>query len=224
MLPRNLLRHILVLFPSKLSRLTLGGDIFLKKWILWLTVSGLLLLYVTDSYATTQRIKFDYQKNCSEFERVQKNASSSILLKGEIVGINLEEILINPSTVNNEIYHLKLTPSAKFFCNGILSQWEALTPVAPGAYFEAQILVNRQNEVIAVNADYYGEECIIKKCCRNQEKLIFELVSVLSEETFSCQVNQEARLPAGESWRQEGQIVFILFNCRDEIRAVFLPD
>ena len=195
----------------------------MKKWILWLTVGGLLLLYVTNGYATTQRIKPDYQKICSEFERIRRSASSSILI-GEIIEINREEILINPSTTNNGIYHLTLTPSAKFFCNGILSQWEALIPVAPGAYFEAQVLVNGQSEIIAVNADYYGEECIIKRCCQNQGKLIAELVSVLSGETFSCPVNQDARLPAGESWKQEGQIVFILFNFQDEIRAVFLPD
>ncbi len=196
----------------------------MKKWILWLIVAGLLLTYVTEGFTTTQRVKPGYQKNCSEFERIHKNGPGLTLLTGEIIGINREEILINPLTASNGIYHLKLAQGTKFFCNGSLSQWEALTPVAPGAYFEAQVLMNGQTEVIAVNAEYYGEECVIKKCYQNGGKLIIELIPVLSETEFSCPVDQNARLPAGESWKREGQVAYILFNCREEIRAVFLPD
>lgn len=197
----------------------------MKKWILWLIVTELPLLFITNGYATTERVRPVYQRNCSEFERIQRNVPDLILLKGEIVGINREGISVQPLTVDNGIYQLKLAQNTKFFCNGIPSQWEALKPVAADAYFEAQLLVNREKtEVIAVNAYYYGEECVIKNCFRNQGKLTVELVSVHSEATFSYPVNQAARLPAGENWRREGQVVYILFNCQEEIRAVFLPD
>lgn len=196
----------------------------MKNLILWLMITGLLLLNVTNGYATTQIVKPDYQKSRSEFEKIQKSAPGVVLLKGEIIEINHEGILINPLTNSNGMFHLKLARNAKFYCNGIMSQWEALTPVAPGACFEAQVLVNGQREAIAVNAFYYGEECVIKQCYQNQGKLTVEVFSVFSEENFSYLVNHTARLPSGESWRRAGQVVYILFNEREEIRAVFLPD
>lgn len=196
----------------------------MKNRILWTIIIGVLLLKATNGYATTHTVKPDYQKNRSEFESIQKSAPGMVLLKGEIIGINHAEILINPFTNNKEINHFKLIKGTKFFCNGIDSQWEALTPVAPGAYFEAQVIVNPKMEVIAVNAFYYGEEFVIKKYYQNQGKLILELNSVLSEWNFAYPVNQDARLPSGECWKQEGQVVYILFNGLEEIRAVFLPE
>ncbi len=195
----------------------------MKKRILIL-VFGLLLLKSTNGYATTHPIKPDYQKNRSEFENIQKSIPGSILLKGEIIGINHMEILVTPLTANTDIYRLKLVKNTKFYCNGTDSGWEALMPVAPEAYFEAQVIVNGQTEAIAVNAFYYGEECIIKKCYLNYGRLTFELISVLSEEVFISPVAKDARLPSGESWMKEGQVVYILLNEEEEIRAGFLPD
>lgn len=193
-----------------------------KKLIVTYMVGGLLLFNVTIGYATTNRIKPDFQRDW--LDKIQKNTPGLVLLKGEIIGINETEILMNSLTSNKEIYRLKLGPNTRFFCNGIDSQWEALLPVAPGAYFEAQVLVDGQKEAIAVSGFYFGEECVVKKCYQNQEKLVVELISVISEEIYTYQVNEGARLPRDNFWKEEGQVVYILYNEQEEIRAVFLPD
>lgn len=196
----------------------------MEKRIITLVIIGLLILKGTNGYATTVPVKPDYQRNHTEFERLHKSAPDSVLLKGEIIDINHHEVVVNPYNEKDDVYRLKLVRDTKFYCNGIGSEWEALIPVAPEAYFEARIIINGQTEVIAVNAFYYGEECIVGKFFQNQGKSIIELISALSEEVFVAQVNQNARLPKGENWKQEGQIVYILFNEEEEIRAVFLPD
>ncbi len=195
-----------------------------KKLITAYIVSGLMFLNVTNGYATTQRIKPDYYRNCSDLEKAQKNAPDLVLLKGEIIGLNPTEISINSLSGDNKIYRLKLVPNTRFFCNGMNSQWQALLPVAPGAYFEAQVLINVQREAIAVSAFYFGEECVVKKCYQSQRKLVIELISVISEENYTYPVSEKARLPRGDDWKQEGQIVYVLYNGLEEIRAVFLPD
>ncbi len=189
-----------------------------------LIICGALLLNVTYCQATTERIKADYHYNWSEFESLQKSVPGLAVLKGEIVGIDHAAILINSFNKTNGIDQFKLNRDTKFFCNGFESQWQALTPVAPGAFFEAQVLVNGQKDVIAVNAFYDGEECVIRSCYQNQGRLVVEVISVYSEEILSYPVNQDARLPSSDIWRQEGQVVYILYNGREEIRAVFLPD
>ena len=176
---------------------------------------------VTIGYGTTERIKPDFQRDWSDLDKIQKNTPGLVLLKGEIIGINATEILINSLTREEEIYRLKLGPNTKFFCNGIDSQWEALLTVAPGAYFEARVLVDDEKEAIAVSGFYFGEECVVKKCYQNQEKLVVELISVISEEICTYSVNERARLPGDNYWKQEGQVVYILYNEREEIRASF---
>lgn len=194
----------------------------MKKRILTLIMIG-FLLKAANGYATTDPVTPDYQKNRSEFEHLQKNVPNSVLLNGEIIDINHREILINSYNENNDLYRLKLDCDTKFYCNGIGSGWEALVPVAPEAYFEARIIMDGQ-EAIAVNAFYYGEECIVRKCFQSQGKFVIELISALSEKVFVAQVNQKARLPVGENWKHEGQVVYVLFNEEEEVRAVFLPD
>ncbi|MGE5604935.1 MAG: hypothetical protein ACM3YE_04495 [Bacteroidota bacterium] len=192
--------------------------------LLLLLVSGLLFLNVSNGSATTHGIKPDYQRDWSDLEKIKKNTPGLNLLKGEIIEINKIEIVMTSVTGNNEIYRLKLIPSTKFYCNGINSQWESLLPVAPGAYFEARVLVNGQMEALAVSAYYFGEECIVKRCYQNQGKLVVELISVISDENYIYPVSEAARLPREDNWKQEGQVVYILYNGLDEIRAVFLPD
>lgn len=195
-----------------------------KKMIAMYIVGGLLLFNVTAGYATTEQIKPDFQRGWSDLAKIQKNMPELVLLKGEVIGINSREILINSLTKDNEIYRLKLGPNTRFFCNGIDSQWEALLPVAPGAYFEAQVLVDGQKEAIAVSGYYLGEECVVKRCYQIRGKLVVELISVISEKTHTYPVNENARLPRENYWKEEGQIVYILYNERGEIRAIFLPD
>lgn len=195
-----------------------------KKYIVIFIVSGLFILKINNGYATTQRTGPDYQRNCLDLEMVQKNTPGLVLLKGEICKINSTEILMTSLSGDNKLYRLKLVSNTRFFCNGIESQWEALLPVVPGAYFEAQVLVNAQREAIMISAFYLGEECVVKKCYQNKGKLIVELISVISDENYSYPLNETARLPTGDNWKQEGQIVFVLYNRLEEIRAVFLPD
>lgn len=185
---------------------------------------GCLLIMTANGYATVDPVKPDYKKNRSEFETIRLSNPGSVVLEGEIIGIDCDEILITQSTAGNDVLRLKLVQGTKFYCNGTDSEWEALKPVAPKAYFEAQVLMNMRTEAIAVNAFYYGEECIVKKCFQNQGQLFLQLASALSEEVFTYPVAKEARLPLDESWRQTGQAVYILFNGEEEIRAVFLPD
>lgn len=192
--------------------------------LLELILVGCLLIKTTNGYATIDPVEPDYEKNRSEFENIRLNNPGSVVLEGEIIGIDYDEILISQSIAGNDVLRLKLVQETKFYCNGTDSGWEALKPVAPKAYFEAQVLMNMQTEAIAVNAFYYGEECIVKKCFQNQGKLFLQLNSALSEEVFTYPVAKEARLPLGEGWRQTGQAVYILFNGEEEIRAVFLPD
>lgn len=196
----------------------------MKKPIFSLIVMGFLFTYVNCGLATTQRIKPDYDRNRMDFEDISKTRPGSILFTGEIIGINQAEIVLKLLTADNTVCRFRLNPNTKFFCNGISSQWETLKPVAPGAYFEAQVLVDGQMEALAVNGFYYGEECIVKKCYRNQGKLVMELISVISWENFTYGVNERARLPQDEDWKEEGQVVYVLYNGTREIRAVFLPD
>lgn len=210
--------------PSESREIGRNNSYLFKKLIALYIVGGLLFFNVTIGYGTTERIKPDFQRDWSDLDKIQKNTPGLVLLKGEIIGINATEILINSLTRDKEIYRLKLGPNTKFFCNGIDSQWEALLPVAPGAYFEARVLVDDEKEAIAVSGFYFGEECVVKKCYQNQEKLVVELISVISEEICTYSVNERARLPGDNYWKQEGQVVYILYNEREEIRAVFLPD
>lgn len=196
----------------------------MKKPIFSLVVMGLLVAHVSCGFATTQRFRPDYEKNQLCFENISKNRPGSILFTGEIIGINEAEILLKLLTGDTGVYRFKLNPNTKFFCNGISSQWEALKPIAPGAYFEARVLVNGHMEALAVNGFYYGEECIVKKCYQNQGKLVMELISVITWENLTYYVNERARLPQGENWKEEGQVVYILYNGTEEIRAVFLPN
>ena len=198
----------------------------MKNRILFkLIIAGWLLFKTITGYATIVPIRPDYEKNHSEFKYIQLTNPGSVLLKGEIVGINHGEILLNPLTANNnDFFRLKLVRETKFYCNGTVSKWTALTPVAPEAYFEAQILMNRETEAIAVNAFYYGEECIVNRSYHNQGQLFLELISALSGEVFVSPVTKEARLPLGEGWKQTGQVVYVLFSDENNIRAVFIPD
>jgi len=217
--------EIIELFSRYQSRKTRGNKLRLsKKLIATYLVSGLLFLNITNGYATTERIKPDYQRNWSDLEEIQKSAPGLVLLNGEITEINVTEIFLSSITEQKESYRLKLVPNTRFFCNGVDTQWEALTPVAPGAYFEAQVLVNVHREAIAISAFYFGEECVVKKCYQKQGRLVVELTSVISEENYIYSVNEVARLPRDDNWKQEGQIVYILYNGLEEIRAVFLPD
>lgn len=195
-----------------------------NRILIKLIVAGWLLLMTTNGYATIEPVKPDYRKNRSEFENIRINNPGSVLLEGEIIGINHWEILIIPLTAKNDIFRLKLAQETKFYCNGIDSEWVALKPVAPEAYFEAQVLMNGETEVIAVNAFYYGKECIVNKSFQGQDQLFLELIAALSGEVFVSPVAKEARLPLGEGWRQAGQVIYVLFNREEEIRAVFLPD
>jgi hypothetical protein len=198
----------------------------LKNRILFkMIVFGWLLFKAVNGYATITPVKPDYEKNYFEFKSIQLNNPDSILLKGEIVGINHGEILINPLIANNnDFFRLKLVQETIFYCNGTVSDWTALTPVAPEAYFEAQVLMNRKKEAIAVNAFYYGEECIINRSYQNQDQLFLELTSALSGEIFVSPVTNKARLPLGKGWKQTGQVVYVLFSDGSNIRGVFIPD
>ncbi|NLW48975.1 MAG: hypothetical protein GXY86_16805 [Firmicutes bacterium] len=198
----------------------------MKKPILFkLIVFVWLLFKPINGYATIAPVKPDYEKNYSEFKSIQLNNPGSVLLKGEIVGINHGEILINPLTDNsNDFFRLKLIRETKLYCNGTVSEWAALTPVAPEAYFEAQVLMNRETEAIAVNAFYYGEECIVNRSYQNQGQLFLELISAHSGETFVSPLTKEARLPLNEGWMQTGQAVYVLFSDKNSIRGVYIPD
>jgi len=183
-----------------------------------------MLLAVGSNGFASQTVKPDYQKNRSEFEFIKKTSVNPVLLKGEIIGINQREIVLSTSTGNEGEYHLRLVPDTKFFCNGVISRWEALRLVAPKAFFEGEVLVNERGEVIAINAFYYGEEGVIKKIGYERGRQYLQLFSIASEAIIKLAITPGARLPAGESWKREGQVVFILYNAQQEIRAVYLPD
>ncbi|NLY73934.1 MAG: hypothetical protein GX075_01355 [Firmicutes bacterium] len=195
----------------------------MKELCWWFWVLSMLLAIGSNGLAS-QAVKPDFQKNRAEFELIRKTSIDPLLLKGEIIGINQREIVLNPLIGNEGAYHLQLVPDTKIFCNGVISQWEALRPVAPKAFFEGEALVNERGEVIVVNAFYYGEECVIEKFGYERGRQYLHLFSLTSEENIKLAITPGARLPTGESWKRDGQVVFILYNDQQEIRAVFLPD
>jgi len=141
-------------------------------------------------------------------------------LYGEILYITNDRYILR---CGEELISGKLTPAAKFFCNGMPAVWEALLPVYDEAYFEAEVLVNRLKETVSINGFYTGEELIIKSWSYQREKLLLRLKQPDQGTVVEKYLADDARLPKGD-WLRTDQPVYLLYNIHGEARAVFLPD
>jgi hypothetical protein len=141
---------------------------------------------------------------------------------GEVTAISATEVAIDTGA---QKYHLRLASQVQIFCNGLPAVWLALRPVAPEAFFEAKILVNLQNEVVFITGAYWGEICIVKSWRREQDKLFLKLSAADTDDGRTCwrMVESNAKIPR-INWLDEDIEIYVLYNFRRNIRAVFFPE
>ncbi len=190
-----------------------------KRWMI--LISGLLLMVAAPAGAS-ERSLIDYGSVRNEPAVVQEVNSGSQELYGEIFAISPERLVLRD---RSGARGYRLGGLTRYYCNGRRCSWDSLRPIAPEAYFEAVVTLNRQQEVLAINGFYDGEECLIRGWSRNGRDLTLQLESLSGGPALADRaVSPLARLPEGERWVREDQIVFVLYNRKQEVRAVFLPD
>jgi hypothetical protein len=190
-----------------------------KRWMV--LISGLLLTVAAPAGAS-ERSLIDYGSVRNEAAVLQGVPAGSRELYGEIVAISPERLMLKgPAGTRG----YQLDGLTRYYCNGRRCSWDSLRPVAPEAYFEAVVILDRQQEVLAINGFYEGEECLIRGWSRNGRDLTLQLESLSGGPALAERpVHPLAKLPEGERWVCEDQIVFVLYNRNQEIRALFLPD
>jgi hypothetical protein len=144
-----------------------------------------------------------------------------------------EIISITPITLTlwsqQALQHYTLSPQACFFCNGNPASWKALTPVTPDSFFEAKLLINQNAEIIAIDGYYYGEPCVIKDW-RYREGRLYRLkvfspgAQTTAWRTLTSQETSPGTFPSGLRWLELEREIYILYNLKGEIRAIFLPE
>lgn len=139
---------------------------------------------------------------------------------GEVAAISATEVSIDTGIRK---YQLPLASQAKFFCNGLPAVWLALRPVTPEAFFEAKVQINRQNEVVSIHGVYWGEICILKCWRMERGKLYLKLSAPDSGWTSWRMVSPRAKIPK-INWLAEDIEIYVLYNFKQNIRAVFLPE
>lgn len=182
---------------------------------------ALIFYTVFGNTFASERLILRYTDNYTEIMRLKLQNREIKEIYGEIVSIAPETVQLE-SDGKNILY--KLSPEAKIFCNGLPSIWEAVRPVADGAYFESKVLVNEFNEVLLINAYYYGEPCVINGWDSVNGTLRLSVYIPNSSATKNFILSNSARLPKESNWLSEEREVFLLYNYKQEIRAVFLPE
>jgi hypothetical protein len=141
-------------------------------------------------------------------------------IEGEILAINTDILIISEAGVD---FKLKIAPQVKIYCNGLMASWTALRPITVQAFFDADVVLNGQNQVVLINGYYQGEECIIQGWWKNNEQICLQLKSSNDLHTKRRLIERGAILPKGH-WLQMGQLVYILYNMAGNVRGVYLPD
>lgn len=198
------------------------NDVINKKQRL-ISIGLSLLLFVTLTkgvWATTDLIK-DYSKNNEELMLLQKQGRIASEIAGEIVAINQEYLELKRLSISKRF---KISASAVIYCNGYISCWEALTPVSQGAYFEARVYLDVNEEAILIHGFYYGEEGIIQNYQWIDKRLQLDLVHPQNGRRSLVYVSPQAALPEGDQWLRADQPVYVLYDMNDEIRKLVLPD
>lgn len=145
---------------------------------------------------------------------------------GEIISIApMSLILWN----QRALQHYFLSPQACLFCNGTKASWKSLIPVTPDSFFEARLLINQNAEVIAIDGYYYGEVCVIKDwLCREGRihslKIYSPGAQITAWRIVTSRETPPGSFPSDLNWLGLEREIFILYNLRGEIRAIFLPE
>ncbi|TCL61980.1 hypothetical protein EDC14_10299 [Hydrogenispora ethanolica] len=186
----------------------------------WIWVSLLLLLAGKPAFGSERQF-VDYQSNLREIQRIQAAYRDSREVSGEILGIDRKEVILRTA---GGIRRYPLASRLQCYSNGRAALWEALQPVTPSAFYEAQALLDAKNEVVLLNGFYDGGEFVVKGRANASGGYRVTLEPVEGGKTATYGFSPQAALPPGEEWLAEGQILFVLFNFDHAIRAVYLPD
>lgn len=139
---------------------------------------------------------------------------------GEISAISATHVSIETGT---NVYNLPMALGVRIYCNGMPSIWWALRPVTSSAFFEAKAFINKKEQVTFIAGLYCGEICILKGWRRERENLFLKLTGADSGQTFWRMVETNAKIPQF-NWFDEDIELYVLYNYKKNIRAVFLPD
>lgn len=188
----------------------------LKKTILFFGVLTILLI-INNCWATTKPIS-NYDANQHLIQALRVKEPGLKYYYGEITAITVEKLWID---CFGKKYSFTITPETLVYCNGMPSNWGALQPVAPNAYYETELYVGENGELRLVNAHYYGEECLLKESRFTGGHLQLTLCSVTSGEERILAVNANARIPSDFGWLKTDTALFVLFSLNGDIRAVY---
>jgi hypothetical protein len=188
----------------------------MKKYLI---IIGFILFLAYGKAYGTERNVITVNLREPELNRLKVNNRDWQELYGEIQSISATKVILR-QLGSTETF--QLTPQTELFCNNRACLWKALVPVAPYAYFETRIFVNSRKEVILINGFYSGEECVIKGWYDSTLGLELLLEPVCATTgSFKVLVNKNAALPKG-SWLEKEQLIYVLYNYKQEIRAIFL--
>ena len=147
--------------------------------------------------------------------------SDSLILYGEIIAISPQQLILH--CLNGD-FNINIKSDTQIICNGMSGTWNALRPVTSNAFFEAEVQVNRKSEAMIINAQYVGAEYLIEQWTVYKGKINLKLRNPDTEEEKEIPMAFSAKVPTNPEWLIENQIIFVLYNLKGEIRAVFLPD
>lgn len=195
---------------------------FLKSY-LRLIISLLFILFLNASVGLDACPSPNLNDHLYLLETENVPAGSDMVeIYGDVTAISATEISINTGTRE---YHLPFAPRVQIYCNGLPAVWLALRPVTPEAFFEAKILINRQNKVVFVTGAYWGEICILK-CWRMERGNLFLKLSNVDADfgrSYWRMVEPDAKIPK-INWLGEDIEIYVLYNYQRNIRAVFFPE
>lgn len=178
-----------------------------------------LLFFIIFLLATNSSLVTSASQNSAK-DKDQQLIQRAHQIDGEITTINGDFITVLKSGIS---FKLKIAPKVKIICNNQPSSWMALRPITSQAFFDGRIVLNELNQVILIDGYYKGEECIIKKWRLNKKLISICISSITNEQEKWRIVLADARLPV-EQWLDVGQVIYVLYNRDNQIRAVYLPD
>lgn len=190
----------------------------MKKLLILVCVS--LLIGTVNVFAVEQFLVKSHSDTCETDLLLQKSPGLRVI-EGEIINIGPEAVTLR---YQDKLSCYKLAPDAKLFYNGHPGLWQALLPVTKDAFFEARAILNATNQVVLISGYYDGAECVVKgwQCTRQLQLVLAPVEEEFADRLFP--VSEKAKIPPGLAWLQPGQVVFVLYNFKGEIRAVYLPD
>lgn len=151
---------------------------------------------------------------------IPPDAPGLLELYGEVTAVSATQITIDTGTRK---YQLPISPDTQIYCNGLSAVWAALRPVTPEAFFEAIIRINQQNEVISIAGFYLGEICILKSWRMEHNTLFLKLTTPDNGRTYWRMAASHAKFPE-TNWMAEDIEIYVLYDYKKKIRAVFFPE